>query len=182
MKTPELPSLAKIEDESKVITLLCYLLEYLGGLTESQLLEILTTGGLVEPFKLNDALAIIETRELATLKGDSYSINEAGRTWLRGYENSLAITLRRMVLQNGKDVVRLSELRKSVKWRVAEVMSKSGVSGGWVFHACFLNEKDGSPIMEIKLYDKTREGAQNAQEKFLKNPAKALTDSMGNLI
>jgi hypothetical protein len=180
----ELPKLASIEDDNKVLTMLCYLLEYLGGLTESQLLEIVTADELVAPFKVNDALDIIEKRELATLSDGVYKISEPGKTWLQGYENSLAITLRRKVLQEGKNVLRLAELRKAVTWKVTELAreGKHGEEVVWAFHARFLNEADGTPLMEIKLYSKTKDGALNAQENFLKDPAKTLSDSIGTLI
>jgi hypothetical protein len=177
MRPPELP---KVEDETKVITLLCYLLEYLGGLTESQLLEIVTVDELVPQFRLSDALAVIEKKELAIISDRVYKLTETGKSWVSTFENSLAITLRRKVLQEGKNVVRLAELRKSVKWQVIEVKRDSG--NVWAFHACFLNESDGSPLMEIKLYSKTKEGAVSAEEKFLTDPAKALGDSIGNFI
>jgi hypothetical protein len=183
MNTPELPKLAAIEDENKIITLLCYLLEYLGGLTETQLLEIVTTDELVSQFKLNDALAVVETRGLTTIhsKEGVYKLSESGKTWLAEFENTLAITLRRKVLQEGKDVLRLAELRKAVNWKVVEV-KKNGTDSVWAFCACFLNESDKSPLMEIKLYSKTREGALSAEEKFLRDPAKALGDSIKNLM
>jgi hypothetical protein len=85
------------------------------------------------------------------------------------------------VLQDGKTVVRLAELKKSVRWRIVET-DKSGGDKRWIFGACFLNEFDGLPLMEIKFYSKTHEGALNAQEKFLKNPAKTLSDSISNFV
>jgi hypothetical protein len=177
----DMPKLAAIEDDVKVITLLCYLFEYLGGLSESQLLEIVTTDGLITQFKLSDALATIEQKNLASLENGVYSINESGKQWLRDLENTLTITLRRKVLQDGKNVVHLAEFKKSVRWRVAEI-NKPDSDKVWVFQACFLNELDGSPLMEIKFYSKTQEGAMNAQEKFLKNPAKTLSDSIANFM
>jgi hypothetical protein len=177
----ELPKLASIEDEAKVITLLCYLLEYLGGLTEAQMFEIATMDELVPQFKLNDALSKIEDKELATVTDGVYKISEFGKSWLSEFENTLAVTLRRMVLQEGKNVIRLHELRKAVKWRVMEV-DRDGCERVWAFYACFLNESDGSPLMEIKLYSKSKDDALTAQEKFLKDPSKALVDSIGNLI
>jgi DNA-binding PadR family transcriptional regulator len=175
MKVPELP---KIEDEVKVITLVCYLLEYLGALTETQLTEIVTLDNIVSPFKLTDALTTIEKREIAVLHETkkNYTLTEAGKIWLREFENSLAITLRRKMLAEGKNVVRMSALKKSVKWGVAE--SK----GVWVFTASFLNEIDGNPIMEVRLFSRSEESALALQEKFLRNPTKALGDSIANFI
>ena len=180
-KIPELPKMV-VEDEARVITLVCYLLEYLGGLSEGLLLEIVTVEGIVPPFALTGALTVIENKELAILSPETgfYKITDVGREWLGEFETSLAITLRRKMLREGKDVLRLSALKKAVHWGVTET---SG--GDYVFSAVFLHETgemDGKPIMEIKLYSKTREGAVKAQEKFLQDPAKALTDTIGNLI
>jgi hypothetical protein len=36
--------------------------------------------------------------------------------------------------------------------------------------------------MEIKIYSKTEEGAVKVQEKFLKDPTKALSNSIANFI
>jgi hypothetical protein len=177
-KTSQIPKLPpiKLTDDAKVITLVCYLLEYLGSLTEAQLLEIVTIDGIVAQFKLTDALTVMENKGLTAFDGKAYTIIEAGKAWLSEFENTLAITLRRRMLQEGKDVVRLSSLSKAVKWSITHT------DNGWIFRALFLNEMDGKPVMEIKLYSKTKEGAVLAQEKFLQNPAKALSDSIANFI
>jgi DNA-binding PadR family transcriptional regulator len=175
MKIPELPKIT-VTDNAKVITLVCYLLEYLGGLTEAQLLEIVTIDEIVSQFNLNDALSAIEKKELAAVVDGIYSINETGRQWLREFENSLAVTLRRKMLTVGKDVVRLSALKKAVKWNVSQT------DKGWVFCVRFFNEMDGSSVMQVKLFSKTKEGALKAQEKFLKDPAKALSETIVNFI
>ncbi|MCL2037138.1 MAG: DUF4364 family protein [Oscillospiraceae bacterium] len=184
MKIPELPKIV-IEDEAKIITLVCYLLEYLGVLNESQLLEIVTVDEVVPQFKLNDALATIEKKELAERKEsgeNAFSITETGRAWLTQFENSLAVTLRRKMLGVGKEVVRLSALKKAVKWNVSQTKNAATGVSAWRFYACFLNEMDGTPVMEIKLYSKTKDGVLKAQEKFLKDPAKTLSETIGNFI
>jgi hypothetical protein len=177
-KTSQIPKLPPIRltDEPKVITLICYLLEYLGGLTEEQLLETVTVDDIVSQFKLNDALSTMEKKDLASFNGKVYCITQNGKDWLREFENSLAITLRRKMLAEGKDVVRLSSLKKAIKWSITET------NNGWIFRALFLNEMDGNPIMEIKLYSKTQEGALRIQDKFLQDPSKALSDSISNFI
>jgi hypothetical protein len=181
MKIPELPKIV-ITDDAKIITLVCYLLEYLGSLTEEQLLEIVTLDDVVAQFKLNDALATIEKKKLAALTDNVYKIAEAGKSWLSEFENSLAITLRRKMLAVGKNVVRLSALKKAVKWNISQSENTKTGATLWRFYACFLNEMDGTPVMEIKIYSKTKDGAVKAQEKFLQDPAKALSDSIANFI
>jgi hypothetical protein len=105
MKMNELPKFAPIEDANKVLTLLCCLLEYFGGLTEAQLFEIAAADELVAPFKFSDALAVIESRGLAEISGNVYRLSPAGKTWLGAYENSLTGILRRKILQNGEKVL-----------------------------------------------------------------------------
>jgi hypothetical protein len=175
MKTSKLPKIT-ITDEAKIITLVCYLLENIGSLTEEQLIETVTVDEIVPQFKLTDALTTIEKKGLATLSDKVYKITKSGQAWLSEFENTLAVTLRNKLLSEGKEVVRLFDIRKTVRWGV----SKNDSS--WVFHACLLNEIDGTPVMEIKIYSKTEAGVVRAQEKFLKDPAKALGDSINNFI
>ena len=190
MKIPKLPKLV-IEDEVKIITLVCYLLKNLDSsdnpLTEEQLLEIVTTDGVVPTLKLNDALTVIEKKGLAKLatalntvtvptapKG--YQITEIGSSWVKEFEGLLPSTLRNKMLREGKNIVRMSSLKKALRWGISE--SK----GDWIFKATFLNEFDGSPIMEISIHSKTKEMALKAQEKLLENPAEVLKTTISNFI
>ncbi|MCL1881028.1 MAG: DUF4364 family protein [Oscillospiraceae bacterium] len=174
--------LTPIEDTPKIITLVCYLLEYLGALTDEQLIEIATVDGIVSQILLGDALNTMEKKGLVTVnQNGAYSLDEEGKVWHREFENSLNIALRRKVLQEGKNVVRLHELRRAVKWRIVEV-PRDNLPSMWAFQACFINEPDGSPFMDIKLYSKSKDGALNAQEKFLRDPGKTLNDTIANFM
>ncbi|MCL2071754.1 MAG: DUF4364 family protein [Oscillospiraceae bacterium] len=175
MKIPALPKIV-FKDEPKIITIVCFLLENIGTLKESELLEIVTVDGMVPQFKLSDTLTIIENKELALLTPKGYTITEKGKEWLSQFENTLAATLRRKLLSIGKEVARLANLRKTARWQVSQT------EGEWVFYACFLNEVDGSRFIEIKFYSKTEKGALKAQEKFLKDPAKAFSETISNFI
>ena len=168
--------LQKITDEAKIITLICYLLSNLGELTESMLLEIATVDDLVPQFKLSDSLAIAETKGLASVADKKYSITQSGKEWLSQFESSIAPTLRGKILRVGKEVVRLESLKKAIKWNISREQNN------WIFYACFVNEIDGSKVMELRLFSKTEEGAVKAQEKFLQDPAKVFSESIGNLI
>jgi len=175
MKTPKLPKIV-IEDELKIITLVCYLLENLGSLTESQLLETVTVEDIVPQFKLGDALTTMEKKQFMTVTGNAYRLEEAGKNWLSQFENSIAVTLRKKMLNEGKKVMLVSDLKKTAKWGVSKT------DKGWCFHAHLLNEFDGTPVMEINLYSKTEQGVLEMQEKFLKNPAKVLSSSISNFL
>jgi len=177
LTTANPPPLAKIEEPNKIITLVCYLLEYLGALTESQLFEIIMVDDLVPQIMLTDALSIIEERALADLnESRAYSINDSGKTWLKGYENSLLITHRRKILQDGKDLLRLEELRKYATWSIEQVGNQ------WAFEAQLLNEFDDSAAMKITQYYLTEEDAELARKRFLKDPAKAIAERVGELL
>lgn len=175
MKLPKLPKIV-VEDETKVITLICCLLENLGELTEPLLLEIITLHDTVSQFKLYDALTIIENKHLASITPKGYAITADGRTWLSQFENSLPVSLRRKLIEAGKETVRLFKLKKAVKWSILRE------DEDWVFYACFLNEMNGSRIMEVKIYAKTEEDAFKAQENFLSNPAMILSNTIGYFI
>ena len=90
--------------------------------------------------------------------------------------NALLVTLRRKVLQDGKDLLRVAELRKYAKWTVANENDK------WTFAATFLNEFGDCPSLDIKLYFPCEEDAELAQSRFLKEPAKMLADAISAAI
>ena len=178
MRIPEIPKIS-LKDEPKVITLVCFLIKNLTEVTESNLLEIVTSDDVVTQFRLSDALSVIEKKKLAVLDKvkKTYTLTKAGEDWLHEFENTLPVTFRKRLIRQGRETLRLSELKKAAKWRISR--NKDDV---WTFYVCFMNETDGSPVMEIKIHSKTRDGAERIQAKFLENPAKVLKDSISGFI
>ncbi|MCL2634308.1 MAG: DUF4364 family protein [Oscillospiraceae bacterium] len=172
MKIPKIT----VTDEVKVLTLVCLLLEKSGGLTEPQLLEIVTVDDTISQFALNDALAVIENKKLAEVNNGLFTITNNGLDWLSEFEGSVAPSIRRRMVKEAQEVVRLDKLRKAVKWSVVKD------SSGWVFCACFLNEINNTPVMEIKIHSKTKKAALEIQEKFLKDPAKIIKNTLSNFM
>jgi len=164
-----------LTDEVKLITLICFLLENLENLTEEQIFEIATANDAVSQFALSDALTTVEKKELAS-KTDGYCLTNAGKIWLREFEPSLTLTLKKAMLREGEKVVRLGRLKKALKWDIKKEKDK------YAFWVSFLNEMDGSVIMEVKIYAKTRETAVEIRENFLKNPAKIIKNTVNNFI
>jgi len=164
-----------LTDEAKIITLICLLLENLGSLTEEELFETVTVGDTVAPFALSDALSTIEKKGLAE-KSERYTITEIGRGWLNEFQSSLSITLKKSMLREGENVVRLGKLKKALRWGVRKEKS------AYAFYVAFLNEMDGSVIMEVKIYSKTKESAEDIRDKFLKNPAKIIKNTITNFL
>ncbi|MCL1904338.1 MAG: DUF4364 family protein [Oscillospiraceae bacterium] len=182
MKRPQ-KSEAVITDEAKIITLICFLLKNFSGLNESLLLEIVTVDELVSQFSLSDALTVIENKGLAHLSAKSaskekaYVIKPAGEEWLSQFEGTLSAEVRRRLIKTGRQAIKLSDLKKTAKWGVVQENGQA-----WVFFVNFLNEIDGTCIMEIRIHSKSRDGAIIAQEKFLKNPVDILSNTIGNFI
>ncbi|MDR0196622.1 MAG: DUF4364 family protein [Oscillospiraceae bacterium] len=172
MKLPKIT----ITDEVKIITLVCLILEKLGGLTEAQLLEIVTVDETIAQFGLIDALTVMEKKKLANVTGDLFEITDAGRGWLKEFAKTPAVTLRNKMLREGERVVRFAKLKKAVKWDITREKS------GWAFYVCFLNEMDGSAVMEIKIHSNTNKGAAEIQEKFLKDPPKIIRNTLSNFL
>ncbi|MDR0222267.1 MAG: DUF4364 family protein [Oscillospiraceae bacterium] len=171
----ELPKIT-VTDEVKILTLVCLLLEKTGGLTEGQLLEIVTLDETVTQFGLIGALSVAEEKKLAESIKGLFVITEAGRNWLDEFEGALAVTIRGKMLREGEKVARLAKLKKAVKWDIIRE------NNGWAFYACFLNEMDGTAVMEIKIHSKTKKHALEIQEKFLNNPSKIIKNTLSNFL
>jgi len=160
--------------EVKIITLVCFLLENLGGLSEETLLEITTANNAVSQFALSDALTVMEKKRLVAVNKDQYAITEAGRNFLNEFQSSPGVTQRKAMLREGERVLRLNKLKKALRWEIIEE------DDAYAFHVTFLNEMDGSVIMEVKIRSKTREGAEEIRGNFLQNPAKIIKDTITN--
>lgn len=165
-----------IDDEVNVIILVCFLLKRLGELTETLLLETVTVDGLVSQFKLNDALTVIENKHFAVPTKKGYRITNEGEDFLSKFEKSIDPDLRDKLIAAGNNAVRVNELKKTARWSISKERDN------WVFYACFLNEMDSSKVIEIKLYSKTKEDAETAQNKFLQQPAKVFSECISNFI
>jgi len=160
--------------EVKIITLICFLLEKLGALTEETLLEIVTANNAVSQFALSDALTIMERKRLVAVNGGEYALTEAGKSFLAEFASSPGVTQRKAMLREGERAVRLNKLKKALRWEIVNE------EDSFAFRVTFLNEMDGSVIMEIKIRSKTREGAKEIRDNFLKNPAKIIKDTLTN--
>jgi len=166
---------APLTDEVKIITLVCFLLENVGDLTEEQLYETATFEDAVSQFALSDALTTVEKKELV-IKTDVYKITEKGRAWLSEFHTCLTWTLKKTMLREGEKTARFGRLKKALKWDIKKEKEK------YAFRVSFINEMDGSVIMEVKIFAKTKESAEEIREKFLKNPAKIIKNIVDNFI
>ncbi|MCL2086628.1 MAG: DUF4364 family protein [Oscillospiraceae bacterium] len=155
--------------ENKIDTLLtavliCAMLKQTSGLSETNIIEILTDDDIVGLLTIYDALSIIEKKSLATLNDGIFKISEAGESLFNEFSAKIPPKILENCILKAKNANQLSLLKKSVNWEIEKLKK------GYNFNLNYINEMGGGDILSLKIYSPSYESAVKMQENFLKNP------------
>lgn len=163
----------RIQDESLIRILICWLLDKLGAMSSDRLLEILTEDELVNYFDFMAAVPAMTEKKLIGAFHDKYELLENGKMMAEEFESMIPLTAREKTLATGERLHKNDELKRTLKYEVIQENQH------WFFCVHLLGEKEGPNLLSLKVYAPSKESAELLQKRFLENPFELMDKTMG---
>lgn len=171
-----------IDDVLTVQIYICFLLEQLGNLNDEQLSDIITEVEAVNFFLYLEALSIAKEKSLVAAKADNdktiLSLLPQGATLAKEFTQYVPLSVRERSLEYGKHLLELAELERSIVCRI----ERGGFNEPCYLTVRFLNEINGSELMNLRIFAPDYEQAKKMRERFYEKPSDTVTKIMNMFI
>lgn len=171
-----------IDDPLTIQIYICFLLDQLGDLTDEQLSDIVSEHEAVNSFDFLEALSIAVEKKMIEKKEEQnkiiYSVMPNGKLMSKEFHNRIPMSVREKSIDYGKYVLQMAELERSVICRI----KRTDFDGPCYLTVKFINEIDGSELMNLKIYAPNFEQAKKMRERFYEKPSDIVTKIMNMFI
>ncbi len=172
-----------IDDTFVIQIYICYLIEQLGELTDEQIRDIASEYEYVNPLQLTEALSISLEKQLIDSKEKNkkqtvYSLLSNGKVLSKEFYQRIPLSIREKSVEYGKYVLKMADLERSIICRI----QRGNFNGPCYLTVKFINEVDGSDLMDLKIYAPDFEQAKQMRERFYEKPSDIVTKIMSMFI
>ena len=168
-----------IENETDICVYFCFMLSELGELCDSTINEIILSVDSVNYFELISSIGFMEEKSLITIKkGENneniYSLTPDGEKLAKAFYMHIPLSVREKTVKTGKDIIERLEREKAIRCFIDYDNAKKRYD----LIVRFINEINGEPILEMKLFAPDEKTAQEMKERFLKDPPHIIKRTM----